>query len=87
MANLPSALTVKYKVEEAIRQNKRPRIMLWEFLGSGSKEANVIANWLIDYKETIKVLTSKQGRVYLHFWLDDTLDYLEVYANKAEKSF
>ena len=87
MANLPSALTVKFKVEEAIRQNKRPRLMLWEFLASGTKEANVIANWLIDYKEAIKVLTSKQGRAYLHYWLEDTLNYLEVYANQAEKAF
>ena len=87
MANLPDALTVRFKLQEAIRQNKRPRMLLFEFLSSGSKEANVIANWLIDYKEAMKILTSREGRTYLHYWLEDTLNYLEVYANQAEKAF
>ena len=87
MANMPDPLITRLKLEQALKMNKRPRILLWEFLASGSKEANVIANWLIDYKEAIKILTSKEGRAYLHYWLDDTLNYLQKYANEAQKAW
>ena len=87
MANMPDPYMTKIKLEEAIKQNKPPRMMLWEFLASGSKEANIIANWLIDYKEAIKILTSPLGRKYLQYWLDDTLNYLQKYANEAQKTW
>ena len=87
MANMPAPYTVAVKTREAILRNQRPRMLLFDFLSSGSKEANVIANWLIDYKEAIKILTSKEGRAYLHYWLDDTLNYLQKYANEAQKTW
>ena len=87
MANMPAPYTVAVKTREAILRNQRPTDLLIGFLGSGSFQSNTVANWLIDYKEAVKVLTSKEGRAYLHYWLDDTLNYLQKYANEAQKAW
>lgn len=85
MSELPDPAIVEINTREAVQRNKRPATMLHEFLDSGRKEANFIANTLIDYRSAIRVLTSPMGRKYLHAWLDDTLNYLQKYAEEASK--
>jgi len=80
----PPPQKVYFQLEQSILQNKRPTDMIHQFLTSGSKDANLIGNYLIDYRESVKLLTSPQGRAWLHRWLDDTLNFLQKIANEAQ---
>lgn len=84
MAQAPDPYLTLLKVREMIEKNRRPATLIAEFLQSGKTEANAIGNYLIDYNESVKLMTSPQGRKWLHFWLDDTLDYLRKIAEQGE---
>lgn len=71
------------QVKEAIKQNKRPTLILHKFLDSGAKQANLIGNYIIEYRETVMLLCSPKGRKWLYFWLNDTLDFLQKVAREG----
>lgn len=77
---LPDPTITAIQLRNAIRQNKRPAVMLHEFLSSGRAEANLMANTLRDNREVIRILTSPEGRKWLNYWLKDTLNYLQKLA-------
>lgn len=81
----PDPYLAYLKVKEMIEQNKRPALLIAEFLQSGSTIANSMGNYLIEYNEAVKMMTSPKGRKWLHFWLEDTLDYWQKIAEQATK--
>lgn len=80
----PDPALVLARLKKAVLNNESPVQMLYSFLVSGSKEANILGNIMIDNRESLKFLTSPTGRKWLHRWLDHTLDYLRKYAEEAE---
>lgn len=78
-------ITIFLKLKRAVEENKRPTLILHQFLTSGKKEANLIGNYLIDHRETVKLLTSPKGREWIHRWLDDVLNYLQKIAEEARR--
>lgn len=83
--SVPSPLTVYATFKEVIRKNEAPSTLLYQFLSSGSKEANYIANMMIDNKGALLLLTSPEGRKWAHRYVDDFLNYLDTYAKNATK--
>lgn len=81
--NLPNPGTVTYQLQQAIAQNKRPQLLLIEFLTSNTKEANYLGNAMVDNRQAIRILTSPAGRKWIQYWLEDTLNYLQAYAEQA----
>ena len=79
---LPDPYQVLHALKKAIQQNQRPTILLHAFLTSGSATANIIGNLLFSNKAAMQLLTSPEGRKYIHLWLDDTLDYLQKFAEQ-----
>ena len=68
------------QLEAAIRTNKRPQLMFYEFLNSGSTEANYLANKMYENKEVIKVICTPEGRAWVKRWLDDFFNYLQAFS-------
>jgi len=64
----------------AISENKRPTALLYELLASDTTEGNLIGNYIIQYKDSVKLLCSPRGREWLQRWLKDFLDYLQKIA-------
>ena len=83
MPKTPDSSQVYHILLDAIKNNKRPQIMFYNFLSSKSMEANILANIMVNNKRALKLLTSPAGRNWLHFWLDDTLNYLEKFARSC----
>lgn len=81
----PGPAQVYAQLKAAITHNKRPTLMLHQFLTSGKTEANAVGNYMIDYRDTILLLTGPAGRRWLHFWLDDLLNFLEKIAKEGKK--
>ena len=75
---VPNPDQVYYELYEAIRLNKRPCLMLKQFLESGSMSANIMSGQIFGNKRALAILTSPQGRKWVHDWIDDTLNYIEV---------
>jgi hypothetical protein len=75
-------MSVRARLEDAIRRNKRPSDMLYEFLSSGTKEANFLANQMVNNPDVLVVITSPAGRKWIHLHLDQTLDYLQQFTQK-----
>ena len=73
-------MSVRARLEEAIRRNRRPSDMLYEFLTSGTKEANFLANQMVNNGDVMAVITSPAGRKWIHQYLDQTLDYLQKFT-------
>jgi hypothetical protein len=78
--SLPNPDQVYYELQTAIQQNKRPCIMLKEFLDSGSLQANVLNSQIFGNKRALKLLTSPEGRAWIKIWMDDFLNYLAIIA-------
>ena len=76
--NNSSAYALQF--EAAIRANKRPQIMFYEFLNSGTNEANFLANKMLENKEVLRVICSPEGRAWVKRWLDDFLNYLQAFS-------
>lgn len=76
----PSQYEAAAGLRQAIQLDKRPAVMIQNFLKSGETEANAIANYIMNYPEVIKVACSKEGRAWLHKWIDDTLTYIQKVA-------
>ena len=85
MAQAPDPYMTFLRIKEMIEKNRRPATLIAEFLQSGRTEANAIGNYLIDYCDSVKLMTSPKGRKWLHYWLNDTLDYLQKIAEQATK--
>ena len=76
--NTNPMLTVQ--LEAAIRSDKRPQLLFYEFLNSGTKEANYLANKMIENKEILRVICTPQGRAWVKRWLDDFFNYLQAFS-------
>ena len=68
------------QLEAAIRNNKRPQIMFYEFLSTGTNEANFLANKMLENKEVLRIICSPAGRAWVKRWLDDFFDYLQAFS-------
>jgi len=73
-------VSVRLRLEDAIRRNRAPADMLYEFLSCGSKEANFLANQMMANKDVLALLTSPAGRAWIHRYLNHTLDYLQKFT-------
>lgn len=60
----------------AIKNDQSPTTFIYTFLSSKSLEANVVANQIVEKKSVVKLLTSPEGKRWLHKHLDATLDYI-----------
>lgn len=76
---------VYYELYEAIRLNKRPCVMLKQYIDSRSLQANILSKVIFGNTRALALLTSPQGRDWLHRWLDDTLNYLEQMSRMSQK--
>lgn len=80
---LPDPYQVLAMLKKAIHENQRPAVLIHSFLVSGKTEANLIGNMIFSNKAAMRLLTSPEGRKYIHQWLDDTLDYLQKFAEQT----
>lgn len=71
------------RVKRMIETNQRPVVLLHQFLSSGTVEANLVANTILENREALKVLTSPAGRRWLWTWFNDSMDYLEQIAKQG----
>lgn len=76
----PNTNALALQLEAAIRTNKRPQLIFYEFLNSGSNEANYLANKMIENKEVIKIICTPEGRAWVKRWLDDFFNYLQEFS-------
>lgn len=71
---------VLLRLRSAIASNTRPQDMFYNFLSSGTNEANYLANEMLKNKDIIRLMTSREGRVWIKKWMDDFLDYLAQFG-------
>jgi hypothetical protein len=64
----------------AIKADKNPTSILYTFLASQTIEGNVVANQIVQNRSIVKLLTSPEGKRWLHKHLDATLDYIAQVA-------
>ena len=64
----------------AIKTDKRPADLLYQFLSSGDVKANYLSNQILQNKTLIQLITSPQGRAWIRKHLDGTLDYIAKVA-------
>ena len=83
--SLPSAVKTVVRLKRMIRLNERPADFIHQFLASGSREANIVGNTLLENREALKLISSPAGRKWLWTWFNDTLDYLQRIAEKGGK--
>jgi hypothetical protein len=81
----PNPVQVYMKFKDVLRRDVAPSTLLYQFLSSGTKEANYIANMMIDNRDALILLTTPEGRKWAHRWIDDFLNYLDTYAKNASK--
>jgi hypothetical protein len=68
------------RLQAAINADTRPQDMFFQFLSSGTNEANYLANAMLNNKDVIKLVTSPKGRGWIKKWLDDFLNYLQQFG-------
>jgi hypothetical protein len=78
--NQPDPVQIALRLQATINTDKRPQDLLYEFLNSGSPEANYLAKTMLENKEVMRIITSTKGRAWIHKWLDDFLNYLQKFG-------
>ena len=76
MFKQPDTANIALRLEAAIKTNTPPQRLFYDFLSSGSMEANFIFNQITNNKQILKLITSPAGRAWIKANIDGFLNYL-----------
>mgnify|MGYP001562721796 CR=1 FL=1 len=79
MFKQPDPGTLALRLRTAINNNTPPTQLFYEFLSSGTMEANFLHSKMCENREVIRIITSPQGRAWIKRNLDVFLNYLEKF--------
>lgn len=76
MFKQPDTNSIALKLETAIKRNTSPQRLFYDFLMSGSMEANYIRGQIAGNKQLLRLITSPAGRAWIKSNIDGFLNYL-----------